>query len=352
MRKGTIRDHLHEMAGICHENGSPFTAQLFEQMAKDFDAGGPTAALIDEWPTNPRADFLALRLAGALHAAALTERDSALTMTYPPRNTLWRMEELWPIARTFLQRESAWVAEFLKSPPQTNETGRSIALLAGFLYFADQWDGPVDMLEIGASAGLNLIWDKFAYKTQNWSWGRPGPVLIEADWRGPAPPTNVQPRIRGKAACDLNPLDIRMPEERLRLRSYIWPDQSDRLSRFDGAVALALESGVNVERANAAEWLQEKLSARDLDAATIVYHSVFLQYPPKEVRENIVRSINDAGAVATSKAPIAWVRVEPEALVDGVADSKRFTIDLTVWPGGVRRILGYTDGHGRVVNAT
>ncbi len=351
MRRETILEHLREMVRICNELGSPFTAQLFEKMVKDFDAGGPTAALIDEWPTNPRADFLALRLAGALHAAALTERDSALTMAYPPRNTFWRMEELWPIARTFLQRESAWVAQFLKSPPQTNETGRSIALLAGFLYFADQWDGPVDMLEIGASAGLNLIWDKFSYQTQTWSWGSPGSVLIEADWQGPIPPTDALPRIRRKAACDLNPLDIRIPEERLRLRSYIWPDQPDRLARFDGAVALALESGLEVERANAADWLLKKLSARALDAATIVYHSVFLQYPPEEVRQDIVRTIYDAGAAATSKAPLAWVRVEPEALVDGVADSKRFTIDLTVWPGGVRRIVGHTDGHGRVIHA-
>ena len=351
MRRVTILKHLHEMIPICNENGSPFTAQLFEKMAEDFDAGGPTAALIGEWPTSPRSDFLALRLAGALQAAALTGRDPALAMAYPPRNTLWRMEEVWPIARTFLQRESNWVAQFLKSPPQTNETGRSIALLAGFLYFADQWDGPVDMLEIGASAGLNLIWDKFAYQTQTWSWGSQRSVLIETDWRGPVPPSDAQPRIRSKAACDLNPLDIRILEERLRLRSYIWPDQPDRLARFDGAVDLALASAVDVERANAAEWLLEKLAARALDAATIVYHSVFLQYPPEDVRESIVRTIRDAGAAATSKAPLAWVRVEPEALIDGVTDSKRFTIDLTVWPGGVRRIIGYTDGHGRVIHA-
>ena len=76
-----------------------------------------------------------------------------------------------------------------------------------------------------------------------------------------------------------------------------------------------------------------------------------LQYPPKDVRQAIVRSIYNAGAAATSKAPLAWVRVEPEALVDGVADSKRFTIELTMWPNGVRRILRYTDGHGRVMHA-
>lgn len=351
MNAEKILAHFREQAGACKDYGSRFTGELIDRFVGDFEDGGPIAQLVGDWPTHPRADALSLRIAGALHAAALTGRDERLAAAYPAANPHWDMNAVWPIARAFLAREQAWVAEFIKSAPQTNETRRSIALLLAFLTFAKDWHGPIDMLEIGASAGLNLNWDRFTYKTQTWSWGEAGPVPIDTDWSGPQPPVDARPHIRSRAACDLNPLDIRDEDARMRLRSYIWPDQPERLARFDGAVQLALQSNVLVEKADAAEWLRGKLAARAQDAATIVYHSVFLQYPPRDARAAIVAAIREAGESATQSAPLAWVRLEPEALVDSVPNSPRFVIDLTTWPGGERRILGYTDGHVRALQA-
>jgi hypothetical protein len=345
-----ILAHFREQAAFCTSYGSPFTGELINAMADDIESGGPTAALVGDWPTNPRADALSLRLAGALHAAVLTGRDAALAALYPGYAAAWRTSDVWPVARAFLDRERVWVAEFIRSAPQTNETRRSIALLSGFLTFAQNWHGPVDTLEIGASAGLNLNWDRFAYRTRDWSWGDDGPVVIDTDWNGPPPPTDERIDVRHRAACDLNPLDIRDEAQRLRLKSYIWPDQPDRLARFDGAVALALANDVRVERADAAVWIADRLARRASDAATIVYHSIFLQYPPREARAAIVDAIQRAGAEATPEAPLAWVRLEPEGVTDGV-DTPRMVADIHVWPGGERRILAYTDGHVRAVYA-
>ncbi len=346
-----IAAHFREQAGFCTEYGSPFTGQLCERFASDLEAGGPIAALTAGWSADPRADVVGLRLAGALHAAALTGRDPALASLYPTQNPAWRMDELWPVARAFLEREQAWVRAFIQSPPQTNETRRTIALLAAILAFAANWDGPIDMLEIGASAGLNLNWDRFEYRTNAWSWGEASDVVIDTQWHGRPPALAARPIVRHRAACDLNPLDIADAAQRLQLKSYIWPDQPERLARFDAAAALALAQGVCVDRASADAWLERKLAARANDAATIVYHSVFLQYPPPSVRDAIVAAIDRAGAAATPQAPLAWVRLEPEAVTDGVENGFRFVIDLTTWPGGVRRILGYTDGHVRAVYA-
>jgi hypothetical protein len=344
--------HFKEQALFCAAFGSPFTAQLIERFADDLQVGGPVAALVGDWPTSPRADVVSLRLCGALHAAALMGRDARLAALYPARNPDWRMDEIWVAARDFLSREQDWVRDFLRFAPQTNETRRSIGLLAGFLTAAKHWSVPIDVLEIGASAGLNVNWDRFAYRTASWSWGSASsPVLIDTDWNGPPPPVDAGLSVRHRAACDLNPLDITDTDQGLRLRSYIWPDQADRLARFDGAVALALDNFVQVERANAATWLAEKLATRAKDAATIVYHSVFLQYPPPEARAAVIGAIESAGALATENAPLAWVRLEPEALLDGVRDSARFVIDIVMWPGGGRRILGYTDGHVRSIHA-
>lgn len=341
--------HFAEQAGFCAALGSAFTGQLVERMREDIIAGGPTAALVADWSGNPRSDAVALRLAGAAHAAVLTGRDPALAPLYPAQNPNWRMNDVWPAVRALFEREHQWARQFIQSPPQTNETRRSIALLACFLTFARDWNGPIDMLELGASAGLNLHWDKFAYRPNGWSWGADSPVVVDTDWSGRPPPLDARPHIRNRAACDLNPLDIRDDTQVLRLKSYIWADQPERIARFEGAVALARANDVRVDRADAAEWIAQKLAARADDAATIVYHSVFLQYPPREARAAIADAIQSAGARATSSAPLAWVRLEPEGLFGGEINSARMVFDIVTWPGGARRILGHTDGHVREV---
>ncbi len=367
MNREVLAAHFREQSGFCAAFGSRFTAELIDRMGDDFEAGGPVAEIVGAWPTHPRKDALSLRLAGALHFATLSGRDPALAAVYPvavsasaaegsvdaaavsdpDTGSSWEMDAVWPLARAFFIRESAWAKEFIASAPQTNETRRSIALLAGFLTIADAHPGPIDTLEIGASAGLNLYWDRFAYRTGSWEWGGPSRVRIETDWRADPPPSGASLRVRHRRACDLQPLDIADPTERLRLRAYLWADQPERLARFDAAADVAIEAGVRVERADAAEWLAERLAERAADGTTVVYHSVFLQYPPREVREKIVATIESAGARATADAPLAWLRMEPEATLGGPIGSIRMLLDVVMWPPGARRILGRPDPHLR-----
>lgn len=344
---GAVIEHFVEQAHHCEVYGSPFMARLLELLAGDIADGGPAAALVASWPRSPRADALAIRLAGALHAAVLSGRDPALAAEYPAAQPAWDIARVWPLVRDFLARERDWVAGFLTSAPQTNETRRTIALLAGFLFLAARHDLELELLEIGASAGMNLYWDRFAYRTATWSWGS-GDVHISTEWLGPPPPLDTVPRIRARAACDLNPIDVRDPDERLRLRAYIWADQIERLARFDAAAALAVAHDVRVERADAAEWLEARLPRRSADALTIVYHSVFYQYPRTETRQRIARAIAHAGE--TGEAPLAWLRLEPEAILGGPRDSARFLVDVVMWPGEDRRTLAVTDGHGNFVH--
>jgi hypothetical protein len=344
-------EHFREQAAFCAAFGSRFTAELLERMGADLAGDGPVADLVGAWRGHPRKDALSLRLAGALHYATLAAMDGDLAAVYPEARPDWRMDEVWPRARDFLARERGFVEAFLASPPQTNETRRAIALLAGFLALAEAHPGPFDTLEIGASAGLNLSWDRFAYRTQTWRWGPPSPLVIDTDWRAPIPPIEAPLAVRHRAACDLQPLDVGDPGARLRLRSYVWADQRERLARFDAAAALAVEQGVRVERAEAGAWLAERLPQRARDTTTVVYHSVFLQYPPRARREAIAAAIEAAGAQATASAPLAWLRLEPEAVLGGPVDSIRMLLDLIVWPGGERRVLGITDGHVRAVDA-
>ena len=348
MRRGIV-EHFAEQAGFCAAMGSPFTGQLIEALARDLESGGPTAALVGDWQGSPRGDALALRLTGALHAAVLSGRAHDLAGQYPAHNAGWSMEVVWPLARAFLQREQAWTAGFIRSAPQTNETRRAIALLAGFLEIAKQYNAPIDILEIGASAGLNLNWDRFAYRTASWTWGPDSPVRIDTDWSGPRPALDAVIQVRARAACDLNPLDMTDPAQRLQLRAYVWADQVDRLARFDAAAQMAVDAGATVERADAGDWLRERLARRAHDGVTVVYHSIFYQYPPPQTRQRIADIIAEAGMAGP--APLVWLRLEPEAFFGGPRDSVRIFVDMASWPGGATRILAETDGHVRYVQS-
>src|ERR1700741_137929 len=84
-----ILAHFAEQAIYCEMFGSPFTAQLIKAMRADYESGGPIAALLKDWNTNPRADALALRLTGYFHAAVLANRDAELAAHYPSNLANW-----------------------------------------------------------------------------------------------------------------------------------------------------------------------------------------------------------------------------------------------------------------------
>jgi hypothetical protein len=345
----TVLEEIRRQSVWCGEFGSPFTAQLLGRLADNIEAGGIVARLTEGWAGNPRADAVSLRIAGALHAAALTGRDAALAGVYPDRDAAWTMDRVWPVAEAFLTRDEAWVRAFMMSPPQTNETARSAGLAAGFMWLMQEDSPePFHMLEIGASAGLNLNWDKFGYAYA--PWGRTGgSPLIPTKVLG-EPPAWRDIAISDRAACDQNPLDASNPDDRLRLRAYVWADQTHRMERLNGAIELARASGLKVDRRDAAEWLREKLGGELKAGTTVVYHSVFFQYPPLEVRAAITEAIEQAGAGATRERRLAWVRFEPEAILGAERESTRYVLNVVTWDGSRQeRTLADCDPHGRTL---
>ena len=343
----TVLEEFRLQARFCGEFGSPFTEQLLARCADDIAAGGIVAKLTDGWPGNPRADAVSLRLAGVLHAAALTRRDVLLAAEYPSGRPDWSMDRVWPVAQNFLVREEAYVRDFMKSPPQTNETARATALTCGFLWLAERSPQPFHMLELGASAGLNLNWDRFAYAHPPWGRsGVPGP-LIPTVVNGPAPAWRDL-AVASRAACDQNPLDPADPDDRLRLRAYVWADQTQRMERLNAAIDLARATGRKPEKADAADWVRRRLI--DLpDGTSVVYHSVFYQYPPAAVRQAIRDAIEEAGARTLVDRALAWVRFEPESVIGGERGSARYVLNVVGWKDGERSeaTLAEVDPHGR-----
>lgn len=342
--------HFREQAGFCAALGSPFMAALCTAMARDIETGGPIAELTAHWPGDPRRDAVSLRLAGYLHHCVLTGEAGDLANIYPQTDKNWNMERVWPVARAWFSGHAAAARAFMTSPPQTNEVRRSMALLPGFLDLAMRYPGPMHLLELGASAGLNLNWDKFGYAAPGWSRAGASSVQIDTEWHGAAPEHLGAPvTVASRAACDQNPIDVSDPAAALRLKSYVWPDQPARLARLDAAIALAVAAGTQVDKADAADWLEARLTARPAEGLTVVYHSVFLQYPPAEARARIVRRIEDAGAASSTSRPLAWLCLEPRNLFDDPTlanvNPNLMVTRLKTWPGGDLRNFLITDGH-------
>ncbi|MEL7039983.1 MAG: DUF2332 domain-containing protein [Pseudomonadota bacterium] len=341
-----IYDHFVEQATWCEALGSPFTARLNARFARNYQDGGPIAEICADWSTNPRKDALGLRLAGYLHYSVLSGACAPLAAAYPRDRNDWDMDEVWPLAETWLESDIDRAHAFLHSPPQTNEPGRSIIFLPGFLQLAARFQQPMHLLEIGASAGLNQNWDRFNYQTQSWSRRGDSDVQIGTDWRAPIPAHLQAPvQIASRSACDLNPIDLTDPDQARRLKCYTWADQPHRLERLDAAIRLAQDAGTSVEKADALAWLVDRLANRPANGLTVIYHSAFLIYPPQDVIAEIMQTIRGAGAAATETAPLAWLSFESEALFGGDRQSPKMRARLEVWPGDTVSVYADSDGH-------
>lgn len=338
-----IRTAFAKQIAWCESLGSPFTAELLGLLADDGEAGGATAKLLADWRGDPIADALSLRLAGALHALVLRGAAPELAACYPPSDER-DSDRLRRAALDALAAHDAEIRRFLASPPQTNEIGRAAVLVGGFHVIA-RWAGlPLRLLEIGASAGLNTIWDRYRYRLGPISWGpEESPVVLAPNWRGDPPPLAADLRVVERAACDMAPIDITSADARLRLQAYVWADQRQRLDRLDAALSVALQSGVQVEEANAATWVAQKLARAPPGRTTVLYHSIVRQYVPADAWSSISQAVHAAGARCTTTAPLAWLRFEPTA-PEGEPE-----LQVTLWPGERRLRLAVAQAHGDAV---
>ncbi len=330
-----IKAHFAAQAEACRTMGSPFTARLLELVAEALPESA-FAARIAGWAGDPRDDALALRVAGGLNALAMSGRVPAFTAAYPPADG--------PDAETLaaaIRAEDGFLAAFLNSAPQTNETARSAVLLGGLLHVAAKTGLEIELLEIGASVGLNLIPDRYRYELgagRVWGDAAARPV-IASDWRGAIPPLDAPLRIGGRAGVDLNPVDPALRPA--PLLAYVWPDQAARVARMKAALDALAATRWRVETGDAAAWIAARLARPQAEGvARVVTHTVMWSYLPAATRAAIDASFAEAGARATMARPLGRLSVEMDAETGSAA------VDLTLWPGGARRRLGRSCFHG------
>ncbi|HWP32903.1 MAG TPA: DUF2332 domain-containing protein [Solirubrobacterales bacterium] len=338
--KQAIAAKLQWQADACRMIGSELYAGLLERAVDDVEAGGPTWEILRGHEDDPQFSVLGLRLLGAVNRLVLTGQEPALADAYAGGGG--GGGEAWERLRDALARNAAGLRDSVDHPVQTNEVGRSAVLLFGFLTVYAETGLPLRLLEVGASAGLNLRWDRYRYEADGFSWGPEGsPVKLEFELEGQPPQLPLSVEIASRRGCDASPIDPATEEGRLTLLTYIWPDQKERIVRMRSALAVADEVPVTLDREPAAAWAQRMLAERVPGQATVIYHSIVSQYLSEGERAELFETIRDAGARATADAPLAWLHMEP--------GDDRADVHLTLWPGGEDRHLARAGYHGTPV---
>jgi hypothetical protein len=327
---------------VCSGMGSSMYGDLLTRVADNVETDGVFATILAGHEDASGRMALALRLLGGLHRLALDGRAAALRQWYPSTGGRWNAEAAWPDIVLAATEHTDYLRDALDQPPQTNEVGRSAALIGGLLLLGRRFDAPIRLFEIGCSAGLNLRADHYLYRHPGGDWGPAGsPVTVDDAWRGQLPPAAAL-QIVERQGFDIAPLDATCSDGELTLLSYVWPDQQARLDRLRGAIDIARRIPAQLHRRNAVDAVADLRVA--VGTLTVLWHSIMWQYLSVSEQETVAAEIDAMGARATPDAPFAHLRMEPHRRTpDAVLE---FAVRARSWPDGDDRVLAVCSPHG------
>jgi hypothetical protein len=252
-------------------------------------------------------------------------------------------EDPYPRFRTFCREHRESILELISTRlVQTNEVRRCGCLLPAFTYVARHAQGrPLALVEIGASASLNLLWDRYGY---DYGAGRccgdlRSPVQIACMLRGDRQPPlpKALPPLATRIGVDLNPIDVRDPDAALWLRALVWPDEAGRDGLLQQALQVAQQDPPRLLAGDALDVLPEVLAKISNDQTLCVFHTHTVNQFPPEARTRLSALLAEHAATRDLyRISIEWLGEEHPRL------------ELVSFEGGVRTesLLAYCGSHG------
>ena len=324
----------------CNHAGAPITARIVAAVGELIasDRQGVLLDRIRHWPGAPMGDALPLRIVGGLHALHLSGEAAELSAIYRGKAA----DDVALVALAIAAHEQR-LLPWLDGPPQTNEAGRSANFVAAMLWLADRGLPPrFECREIGSSAGINLMMDRYRYDLGGVKVGlEPSAIAFEPEWEGPPPPDRRFEIISLKG-CDVAPVDLTDPAQAMRLKAYIWPEHHIRFARMDAAIVAATSQAPNLVKMNAADFVEAELAKPQAEGTTrVMMHSIVWQYVPIDQQQRVTAAIEAAGARATEQRALAWIAVEANR------NTHRHELIVRYWPGGSEpTLLAVSHPHG------
>jgi hypothetical protein len=288
---------------------------LVRLLADDWDRGGVVRDLLAGREDAPAGDMVQLRLLAGIHRVVLRGDAPELAAFYPSVGGSADRYAVWPALEPVLREHADELRAALDIAPQTNEVGRSVALLVGLSEVVRRTGlTRVRLLEPGASAGLNLLVDRFRFLGDGWAAG-PVDARLVLEGCGGAGFVPAAFDIVERRGCDLHPIDVAGPDAEAYLRSFLWPHMPERDGRLVAALATAREHPVVVDRAGGAAWVREQLASPvGGGVLTVVWHSITRQYWPAPEFAAMLAAVDEA----RSRMPVVRVALEdPDPLPSG-----------------------------------
>ena len=327
-----VREAIGWQADHAEKAAAPNTARVVRAQLAILDTRTELARRMKEWPGLSLEDAMPLRVAAGFHWLCLSGADRRLERVYA--GELTDQAAIDELVAAIAVEWDAKLVPWLDHPPQTNEAGRSASFMAALLWLSGRLGKHFELNEIGASAGVNTMIERYRYDLGGVTVGPvDSPMRIAPEWRGPPPPV-ADVEIVAIRGCDVMPVDLSDPAEALRLKAYVWPDAAERMGRIEAAARLAAEKPPLLERNDAGAFVEERLETPQESGVTrVLYHSVMWQYLPESTRRSITAAMELAGTRATAERPLAWVQLE--------TNRETFRHELTVryWPGGAEPVM-------------
>ncbi|MGH6786495.1 MAG: DUF2332 domain-containing protein [Novosphingobium sp.] len=342
---GIVVTAFDNQVAYCTAAGATVTARVVAAL-RNLLARGEPGALLDTvrgWEGAPLGDALPLRVAGGIHSLHLKRAEPELARIYADEQGI----DDAAIVAAAIRSHEAELLPWLDGPPQTNEAGRSANFIAAMLWLAEQGLPPrFECLEIGSSAGINLMLDRYHYDLAGAQVGpEPGAMRFEPKWKGNPPPQRAI-EIASTRGCDVAPVDLTDPAQALRLKAYIWPEHTVRFERMDAAIAEATRSPPDLVRMNAADFIEAELTKPQSSGVTrVLMHSIVWQYVPADQQARVAAAMEAAGARATPERPLAWIALEANRVLH------LHELVVRYWPSGAEpQLLARAHPHGASID--
>ena len=333
-----------ELRGFVHVAAA--RAPLYARLALGLSESDEGPSILLHAPATNR---IAVTLFAAIQFLLLAEPDEPLAAWYPNLAVEPRRDDPTEAAREFCSRRRDDLIALVQSrTPQTNEIGRCAPLILGLAALERRF-GDLAQLDVGASAGLNLLSDEFRYRFGQTVIGD-GEVELDCELRGkPSEVPQRPPRLVGRIGLDREPINLDDAHQLRWLLACVWPDQADRRERLEAAVKVARRVGPQVIAGDAVDDLPRALDALP-SGHRVVTTSWVLNYLPEARRTQFVQTLAELGR----SHPLSWVSYEsPEATPgldwpESVAGSSLTALRVVTWSaGGVEDlVLGQGHPHG------
>jgi hypothetical protein len=299
-------------AGTQCRGRSPVYEALSQGIASD-------EGLLDLLMSTPGEQRRPSLLFAAVNLLLASDPDSELAGYYPVHGGRRPVDDqLLPAFAAFCASHRDELAGLLCSrPTQTNEIRRCVALRLGLDHVSRRWPGPLALVEAGASAGLNLLLDRYRYRIgdQEVFSAAAWPVTISCEIRGSVPEREIlgpMPEITSRLGIDQRPVNLADPGARVWLEAFIWPEQAGDLATLRRAIDLAVSApDVTVVRGDATTDTARLLGELRGHEPVVVFTASLLSYLSASGREAFADQLRQAA----EHRPVAWVFAEAPGLV-------------------------------------